>query len=38
MNMKKALLVLFAALTALGSQAQGEPKMIELTLEERQLV
>ena len=36
--MKKALLVLFAALTALGSQAQGEPKIIELTLEERQLV
>jgi serpin B len=36
--MKKVLLVLFAALTAVGSQSQDEPKRINLTLEERALV
>lgn len=36
--MKKVLLVLFAALSAVGSQAQDEPKRINLTLEERALV
>ena len=36
--MKKVLLVLFAALAAVGLQAQDEPKKIKLTMEEQLLV